>query len=115
MREAEVLIERCRKLGATLTPLNDRIRVEAPQPLPDDLVAELKEAKPEILAELQRQQESRLKPGTELLEQWRAVAIPEWRKILREAREDGNARREEYARWMLREILKDPDYLESQP
>jgi hypothetical protein len=49
-----------------------------------------------------------------MLWEWRRVSIPEWRRILRESADHGDRRREEYARWMLREILLDPDYEESQ-
>jgi len=41
-----------------------------------------------------------------VLEEWRRVSIPEWRRVLREAEAQGDARREEYARWMLREVLE---------
>ena len=44
--------------------------------------------------------------------QWRGVSIPSWRGILVESRESGDQGREEYARWMLRDILKDPEYAE---
>jgi hypothetical protein len=49
-----------------------------------------------------------------MLWEWRRVSIPEWRRILWESIDKGGSRREEYARWMLREILLDPDYEESQ-
>lgn len=45
-------------------------------------------------------------------EEWRRVSIPDWRRILRESIEQGDKKREEYARWMLREILLDPGYTE---
>ena len=45
-----------------------------------------------------------------MLWEWRRVGIPEWQRILRESQCQGDTRREEYARWMLREILLDPDY-----
>jgi hypothetical protein len=50
-----------------------------------------------------------------MLWEWRRVSNPEWRRILGESVEQGDNRREEYARWMLREILLDPDYEEPQP
>jgi hypothetical protein len=49
-----------------------------------------------------------------MLWEWRRVSLPEWRRILREGVDHGDRRREEYARWMLREILLDPDYEEPQ-
>lgn len=53
MNNASALIQRCQSLGATLTPFGDRLNVRAPQALPDDLMAALREAKPQVIAELQ--------------------------------------------------------------
>jgi hypothetical protein len=110
MNDVKALLERCQALGATFTPLNDRFRVEAPRPLPDDLVAELKKAKPQVLAELKGNQ--REKAENWLLEEWRRISIPDWRRILQESIDLKNTKREEYARWMLREMLEDTNYLE---
>lgn len=44
--------------------------------------------------------------------EWRRLAIPEWRRVLQEAIRRGEKRRQEYARWMLREVLQDPEYRE---
>ena len=44
--------------------------------------------------------------------QWRGVSIPSWRGILVESQEQGDDRREKYARWMLRDVLEDPGYTE---
>jgi hypothetical protein len=49
-----------------------------------------------------------------LLEEWRRTSIPQWQRILQESNDKGDSRRGEYARWMLREILLDPDYTEDQ-
>jgi hypothetical protein len=49
-----------------------------------------------------------------MLWEWRRVSIPEWRRILRESIGQEDTRREQYARWMLREILLDPEYEEPQ-
>jgi hypothetical protein len=45
-----------------------------------------------------------------LLEKWRRMCIPDWRENLRTSALQGDKNREEYARWMLREILFDPEY-----
>ena len=45
-----------------------------------------------------------------MLWEWRRISIPEWRRILQECLSKGDNRREEYARWMLRDILLDPEY-----
>ncbi len=49
-----------------------------------------------------------------LLESWRKSAIPTWRRILKESIENHETKREEYARWMLVDILEDPEYKESE-
>jgi hypothetical protein len=46
-----------------------------------------------------------------ILEEWRRLSIPEWRRILKESIGTGNISREKYARWMLSEILKDDEYI----
>jgi len=57
-----------------------------------------------------------LEDGVEpwMLWEWRRNSIPEWRRILQGSIGLGEHRREEYARWMLREILLDPEYEEGQ-
>jgi hypothetical protein len=50
-----------------------------------------------------------------MLWEWRRISIPEWRRILQESIDQRDQRREEYARWMLRDILLDPEYTEDQP
>jgi hypothetical protein len=50
-----------------------------------------------------------------MLEEWRRISIPDWRHILNESIECRNKEREEYARWMLREILRDEEYQEREP
>lgn len=50
-----------------------------------------------------------------ILWEWRRVSIPRWREILKvSAYSNNDSRREEYARWMLRDILLDPKYQEPQ-
>jgi hypothetical protein len=45
-----------------------------------------------------------------ILQEWRRLCIPEWREILRTSRQEGDKEREEYAHWMLHDILLDPEY-----
>ncbi len=49
-----------------------------------------------------------------MLWEWRRVSIPKWQEILQISIEDEDRDREQYARWMLHEILLDPDYEEDQ-
>jgi hypothetical protein len=105
-----ILIEKCRELGATFIPLDGRFKVQAPQPLPDDIIAELKEAKPVIMAELQRRQN--IKEDCWILEEWRRISIPEWRRTLQESILNNDLKQAVYSRWMLREFLEDPEYSE---
>jgi hypothetical protein len=47
------LLDRVRAFGGELVPVGpDLIKVRAPAPLPDDLMAELRQHKPELLAAL---------------------------------------------------------------
>ncbi len=110
MNDVTALLVRCRSLGATLTPLRDRLRIHAPKPLPDDVVTDLREAKAQVLTELKWQLAKEAECW--LLEEWRKVSIPKWRRILRENVHKQDRNREEYARWMLREVLEDPEYME---
>ena len=102
------LLEKCRKLGAIFTPINNRLRIEAPHPLPEELISKLKEAKADILTQLFKEQGKSSQCW--LLEEWRRISIPEWRQILEESIQNNNTSREEYARWMLKEILEDQDF-----
>ena len=110
MNDIVALLDRCRELGATLTQLNGRLKVRAPQPLPDDVVAGLREAKTEVIAELRKQ--TRNESECWVLEEWRRISIPQWRKVLRGSILAGDSRREVYARWMLKEVLEDAEYRE---
>ena len=49
-----------------------------------------------------------------MLWEWRRGSIPSWRDILETSIRGNDLRRAEYARWMLREILLDPEYDEFQ-
>lgn len=73
-------------------------------------IIEPKESKYEFLTELRWE----IRSTTEcwFLEEWRKVSLPEWRRILKESIEARNTKREEYARYMLHEILEDPKYRE---
>jgi hypothetical protein len=66
----------------------------------------------ELLAEAGREptNEEGLNPW--MLWEWRRVSIPEWRRILLGSIDKGDSRQEEYALWMLRDILLDPEYQE---
>jgi len=108
--DVTALLEKCRTLGATLIALEGRLKIRAPKPLPEDVLAELREAKAEVLAELGRQ--AREESRCWVLEEWRRTSIPQWRRALRESVLAGDRRRIEYARWMLREVLEDPEYVE---
>ncbi len=53
--DVQVLLNRCRELGAEFIPQPDgKLKIRAPAPLPDDLRAILKQRKEEVLALLTR-------------------------------------------------------------
>lgn len=93
MDDIAMLIARCREMGATFVLLGDnRIKVRSPQPLPDDLLAALREAKPRILAEILRQEQEAHRYW--VLEEWRQWSLPSWRRILKESIETRDRKRE---------------------
>jgi hypothetical protein len=50
MNDAHALLSRCQALGAELFPTQDgKLKIRAPEPLPDSLQEELRAHKPEIL------------------------------------------------------------------
>jgi hypothetical protein len=56
MSDVQTLLARCQELGATLTPSPDgKLKVRAPAPLPEELQAELRRRKGEVLALLSQQ------------------------------------------------------------
>ena len=107
---AEAIAQRARELGVTLTAAGDKIRYAPKSATPPAFVDALRKHKAEVLAYLRE-------PSFQcwILEEWRRMSIPEWRCILNESQQQGDRTREEYARWMLREVLLDPEYRESGP
>lgn len=113
MSVAWELVKQARECGATFNFINGQVKIRAPQPLSEELLAELRKLKREVISEL-RQERHELSKESEcwMLEEWRRISIPDWRRILKESLEKKDTRREEYARWMLREVLLDPEYKE---
>ena len=110
MSEVAVLLARCRALGAIFTPQGDKLRIRAPEPLPEELINELKVAKAQVIAELQSK--ANYDGDNWSLGRWRKTAIPAWQDILLESIQTKDKKREEYARWMLKGILEDQEYKE---
>ena len=106
MSNVEALVHEAKALGAKFEISGDRIKVAAPRPLPSILMEKLRERKPDVLEFLQLEFE----PWA--LREWRRVSIPEWREILAKSVDANESRREDYARWMLREVLLDAQYEE---
>jgi hypothetical protein len=111
MNEITMLLDRCKAMGAVLTASDGRLIIEAPRPLPDDVLDALRKAKAEILDQLNRNcfNDSECWP----LEQWRLTALPEWRKQLRESITSLQMGQARYAYWVLKEVLEDPEYKEN--
>jgi hypothetical protein len=106
--EVKSLLNRCYSLGATFSLMNNSVRVQAPHPLPDEILNELRQSKSEVIKELRYELQKSARCW--MLEEWRRISIPQWRRILQGSIRSGDKEREEYARWMLREILEDQDY-----
>jgi len=73
--------------------------------------------KPEELPSIRGYLVEHLPPGkvpqtNSVMEEWRRTSIPAWRGKLKAAMKEGRKGDEEYARWMLREVLLDPEHQE---
>ena len=79
MSGVQALLTRCRELGAEFIPSSEgNLKVRAPAPLPDELRAELKQRKTEIV-ELLHQQSAFL---AKHLPQSAQDAVPDWQGLL---------------------------------
>ena len=83
MKEVTYLIKQCRDLQVSLIPVGDKLKMKGPRPLPDELMAALKEVKNDVMAELHRQ--LRLEAECWVLKEWRRTSLPTWRRILKES------------------------------
>lgn len=103
------LLDELRRRNVELTIDGDRLRYRAPAgALTQELLAQLRSHRAAVLERL-RDAET-FEPWA--LQEWRRVTIPDWRRILQESIAQGDAKREAYARWMLREVLLDAEYRE---
>jgi hypothetical protein len=103
--------------GLRVTADGDRLIVRGPRKA-EPIAKALLEYKAEIMALLSDpDREPAVEEGLVpwMLWEWRRISILEWRSILQESVVKGDARREEYARWMLRDILPDYEYREPKP
>ena len=106
MSDIRALVDEARALGAHFVVTGEKVKVGAPVPLPSELVTKLRQHKTELVEYLNLDHEPWM------LKEWRKLSIPEWRQILEESKQSNESRRADYARWMLREILLDPEYEE---
>ena len=106
MSVIETLVAEARTLGATFVIRGDKVKVAAPTPLPSELVFRLRQHREELVEFLH----SDFEPS--MLREWRRLSTPEWRDILVKSIKAQDSIRESYARWMLQEVLLDPEYQE---
>ena len=97
--------------GVSFKLENNRVFVKVPKQLPSDFMQELRNRKTEIHDFLQKKQR-RIEADNWALNEWRKTSLPAWRRILKESIEAQDKHRENYARWMLREVLEDEEYRE---
>lgn len=110
----EQLLDRLRRQGVAVTVSSGQIRLVPGSRVPSHLVALLQDNKTAVcnyFAEAPDFPEAG-RQDCWPLELWRRLSIPEWRERLDQSIESGDLIQEEYARWMLREILLDPQYTE---
>ena len=104
--DATDILNRLRDLGVEVRADGDDLLLVPGSKVPADLASAISGARAEVI--------SQLADGREpwILGEWRRVSIPDWRRILTDSIEQGDGRREDYARWMLREVLLDLEYEE---
>lgn len=101
------LVEYAESLGVQFRIRSEgKVQVRRLQHLSNDVRLSLHQRKQEVHALLLARHEQ--EHSCWVLEQWRGLSIPSWRRILAESEAKGNTARAEYARWMLREVLLDP-------
>ena len=113
MMLTQEILKRLTERGVSIKVDGDDLVLSPATDVPQDLVRVIRENKASLLLHLAHDH------GREAFEpwvlwEWRRVSIPEWRHILGESVEAGDVRREGYARWMLREVLLDPEYQEDE-
>ena len=108
MNGVEELLNEAHALGARFTLNGERVTISAPSPLPSHLLDRLRDNKAQVVEYLHERFD--FEPW--MLKEWRRISTPEWRLILQVSIDRGERRREKYARWMLREVLLDPEYEE---
>ena len=106
---AKAILDQANELGITLRAVDDHIRYRPKASAPPEFVEALRQHKADVLGYLRREA---IPKGFEpwVLWEWRRVSIPEWRRILRVSIVLSDGMREQYARWMLSEVLLDPEY-----
>ncbi len=109
MDDTPVILERAQQAGLRVWLEDNAIQVEGYSTREALAVVEaIRQHKAEVMASLRtRLREGDFEPW--VLQEWRRVSIPDWRRILQESIDHGDRLREEYALWMLREVLLDPE------
>ncbi|MBI4236306.1 MAG: hypothetical protein HY688_03005 [Chloroflexi bacterium] len=109
--EAVTLLRQAEAAGLTVIADGSQLVVRGPKNA-TPIVEQLGQHKAALLTYLRKRE--RPSPVPWVLEEWRRLSIPAWRHILEQSIEQGDRGREEYARWMLREVLLDPEYPKGQ-
>jgi hypothetical protein len=116
------LLDTLKTHGITVTVNGDRLKLVPGSRVPQGLADTLRAHKAEVMDYLLNHQACPSTPAEAHdpmecwpLKEWRRVSIPEWRRILQESIDKRDSKREAYARWMLRDILLDPEYQEPAP
>jgi hypothetical protein len=102
------IVKEASELGITLRTDGDFVTYSPRSRTPQAFVDRLRQHKQAVLLYLRQQQSTSAEPW--MLAEWRRLSIPDWRRILQQSIYKGDRKREEYARWMLREVLEDREY-----
>ena len=113
--DAAQLVDRLRRQGVAITVSDGHLILEPRSLVPAHLVNQLRETRSDICHYLQANTPTFIGYQSKSeecwpLELWRRMSRPEWRENLRQSLDSGDKEMEEYSRWMLLDILLDPEY-----
>ena len=104
--DALQLLTDLRRRGVEFRSEGDFLLYRPQEALTPQDVDLLRQHKTELLGYLRQQVRPDSVAEPWILQEWRRISIHQWQDILRESIRQGDKEREEYARWMLREVLE---------
>ena len=101
------ILERLHDLQVSIDVDGSDLVLRPKSALPKKLIEEVLLNKAAIILHLKHEENTdSFEPWA--LQEWRKVSIPQWRAALAESIKFEDEHKEQYARWMLIEVLQDP-------